>query len=70
MNVDWSVLTQAQARRLVGPASRAEQAAAAKVNDGGDAEEAAWLVAFTLWEDLRVYAICGEKPAQPGTETK
>lgn len=63
MQVDWNTLTEAKARRLVGAANLAEQRAAARFNASGtDSDEAAWLAAFTLWEDLRVYALCGEKP--------
>lgn len=63
MSLNWSKLTREQARRLIGAASRAEQAAGARFNaSGSEADEAAWMEAFTMWEDLRVYAICGEKP--------
>lgn len=64
-DIDWATLTQAQAKRLVGPADRAEQAAAKRFN-GSDAPgiEAVWREAYDLWEDLQVYAICGEKPTR------
>lgn len=61
--IDWRTITRAQAARLIGAADQREKAAAARFNDSGAAaDETAWLVAFTLWEDLRVFAICGERP--------
>lgn len=64
--LDWSKITQAQARRLVPVADRREQAAARVFNESGsDGDEAVWMVAFRLWEDLKVFAICGEKPDIP-----
>ena len=63
MTIDWSTLTRAQASKRIGAADRAERVAAARWNASGtDEDEAAWAEAFKLWEDLRVYAICGEKP--------
>lgn len=64
MRIDWNTITQKQAARLIGAADQAEKRAAQRWNASGDpADEAAWLDAFTVWEDLRVFAICGEKPA-------
>ncbi len=64
-NIDWSTLTRQQAGRLVGGADKREQRLAKRVNaPDADAEDhAAWLAAFTLWEDLRIFIHCGEKPA-------
>lgn len=59
--IDWTTLTQAQARRLIGPADARERALGRRF-DAGEVDEATWWAAFKLWEDLRVYAICGEKP--------
>ena len=63
MTVDWPTLTQARAARLIGAADQAEKRAAQRWNASDDpADEAAWREAFDLWENLRVYALCGEKP--------
>ena len=63
MQVDWSTLTRKQAAQRIGAADHAESLAAQRFNETGSPEdEAAWLRAFTLWEDLRVFAICGERP--------
>ncbi len=65
MSLNWPKLTQAQAKRLTGAASRNEQTAAARFNaSGSEADETAWREAFQIWEDLRVYAICGVKPGE------
>lgn len=61
--IDWSTLTQAAASRMIAGADRAEQAAAKRFNTSGSKEdEAAWRLAFDRWENLRVFAICGERP--------
>jgi hypothetical protein len=63
MQVDWSTITQAEARRLVGAASLAEKRAAERWDADESVEtQAAWDAAFKLWEDLRVFALCGERP--------
>ncbi len=60
---NWETLTQAQARRMVAPAARREQAAAAIFNaQGSKAAYKVWIRAANLEEDLRVFAITGEKP--------
>lgn len=61
--INWDTLTEAQARRLIGPADSHEKAKAREF-DAGKCTESEWLAAFTLWEDLRVYALCGEKPSK------
>lgn len=60
-NLDWRTLTRAQAAKLVSPANQREQRMA-KAYDRGEITEDEWWSAFKLWEDLRVYVICGEKP--------
>lgn len=66
-SIDWRNITQKQAARLIPAANAREQSIGRKYNDG-KASEAEWLMAFTLWEDLRVFAICGERPKQQATE--
>ena len=59
----WPSLTRERASRLVGAADRREQILARTFDASGtDADEAAWWKAFLLWENLRVYSICGVKP--------
>jgi hypothetical protein len=61
--IDWPTITRAQASRLIPAAARAEAAAAERFEASGtEADEAAMLAAFTVWEDLRVFVICGERP--------
>lgn len=63
-DIDWRTISQAQASRLIGAADNAEKTAAQRFNaSGSDEDEAAWRVAFDRWENLRVLAICGERPA-------
>ena len=63
-SLDWTALTAGQARTLIGAAERHERRFGRIWNDSGDpADETAWRAAFMLWEDLRVYALCGEKPS-------
>ena len=61
--INWHTITQTQARRLISAARSCEQAAARKwdASDSTD-DEAAWKAALDLEENLRVFAICGEKP--------
>jgi hypothetical protein len=63
MVIDWVNLTAAQARRLIAPAARHEQAMA-KRWDAGEVSEAAWMDALHAEENLRVFAVCGLKPGQ------
>ena len=69
-SIDWPALTESQARRLIGPANAREQALA-RVYDGlaneDESAKAAWLRAFALWENLRVFALSGVKVADPFT---
>jgi len=61
--IDWATITSAQACRLLAPAQRAEQAAAARW-DASDtnADWAAWKKAADLEEGLLVFVKCGERP--------
>jgi len=59
--IDWATLTRPQASRLIAAADARERALAKRFN-AGEIEESEWLPALKLWEDLRVYALCGEKP--------
>lgn len=65
MNVDWSTLTQAKAKRLLGAAARninrANEAFAAAKDDGWP-EEQRLLAACELEENLKVFIATGEKP--------
>lgn len=64
MRIDWSTITPAQAKRLLAPAARAERIAAGRYNaTGSPDDETAMLEAFTLWENLRVFILCGERPS-------
>jgi len=60
-SINWDTLTREEAQRLIPHADRREQALARLYNDGAD-NESEWMAAFQLWEDLRVYALCGIKP--------
>lgn len=61
--VNMQTVSLAQAKRLLGPANRAEQAAAARWDKSDSAEDkAAWDAALKLEEDLRVFVYAGERP--------
>ncbi len=60
--IDWNTLTRPWAAKMIGAAHRQEQAKA-RAFDAGLIEEAEWWAAFLLWENLRVFAITGERPA-------
>ena len=63
-SIDWETLTLSQASRLIGAADRREQRLGRIWNDSGlPADEQAWLVAFKLWENLRVFVLCDERPS-------
>jgi hypothetical protein len=61
VDIDWNTLTQTQAARLVGAVDAHEKGQARRF-DRDEIDEAAWLASFTLWEDLRVFAISGINP--------
>ncbi|HKY20020.1 MAG TPA: hypothetical protein VJM31_02275 [Vicinamibacterales bacterium] len=65
MTVDWSTLTPAEARHKIGAALRASHKAddAASLADT-DAACAAALEAYTLWENLQVFILTGERPTE------
>lgn len=68
MKVDWNNLTQAKAKRLLGPAARAvkranEDFSAVSEDDAAsERAEQRLLAACELEENLRVFALTGEKP--------
>lgn len=68
MKVDWNNLTQAKAKRLLGPAARAVKRAEddfRKVGEddaASDRAEQRLLAACELEENLRVFALTGERP--------
>ncbi len=60
--INWQTITETQAGRLVGVASKREKIMGQKFNRG-ECTEAEWLEAFTLWEDLMVFSRCVERRA-------
>lgn len=62
--INWREITPEQARRLIGPASRAERIAngKAQATQADDDIEAA-IAAYMRWENLTVFVATGERPA-------
>lgn len=62
-DLDWSTITEAQARRLLGPARRREQAVGRKF-EAGLVTEDVFIAAMLVEENLRVFSLTGLRPGQ------
>ena len=63
MRIDWTTITTDQAKRLVGVARRAENIATERArHDDSDASLEAMMSAYTVWENLQVFILTGERP--------
>jgi hypothetical protein len=62
--IDWKTITPLEARKMIGAADRHLQAMENRYRATGEpADETLMLAAFTVWEDLRVLHLTGERPA-------